>query len=259
MHKSIIINHLDQGLKLVKHPCLGGRSALIVHPENVNLVSPIEAARNLRSRCFSKICRAALEFLEYLSAEGGDLVGVTGSLAYDSEKAEDIDLVAYGPRIERVYKALHDLREDGITRPFRGRGHAWSNSDYLLNSIIASKRLLFGYYKGFEYNVRLVYCAKPARCIPIKVLGKAVLEADVVSSTSFSSPAFYMMRIRKILDTDVALLTGLEHIQMITFRLRYMEIPVGSRVIVRGEIETLEGVLRIIPDHSGFVHVVSMS
>jgi len=186
------------------------------------------------------------------------LVGVTGSLAYSPEDAEDIDLVAYGPRIERVYKALRDLREDAITQPFRGRGHAWSDYDYLLNNIIASRRLLFGYYKGFEYNVRLVYCTKPVRCIPIRVLGRARLEADIVSSISFSTPALYTLRIRKIFDTDISLLNGLEYIQMITFRLRYMEIPVSSRIIVRGEIESLEGVPRIIPDHGGFVRIVSL-
>ena len=258
VHRPIIANHSNQGLNLVRHPCLGGRRAFIVHPGNARLLSPIMAAKNLKTMCSSKLCKAALDFLEYLSAEGEGLVGVTGSLAYDPRNAEDIDLVAYGPRIERVYKALRDLRKDGITLPFRGRGHAWSDSDYYLNNVIASQRLLFGRYKGFEYNVRLVYCTKPARCTPIKVLGEAVLEADIVSSISFSTPAFYLMRIRRVLGTDVALPTRLEHMHMMTFRLRYMEIPTGSRVMVKGEIESLEGVLRIVPDHVGFVHILSL-
>jgi hypothetical protein len=45
---------------------------------------------------------------------------------------------------------------------------------------------------------------------------------------------------------------------MYTFRLRYMELPIGSVILVRGEVEDHEGVPILVPDHKGFVKMLSI-
>lgn len=249
------------GIRFIRHECIGRRSSYIVYPGSASFISPIDSAKRLRRECRSALCSAALELLEYISSVT-DLVGVTGGLAYNPLGANDIDIVVYGSRIETVYNVLRDLRYDGVTSPFTGRGHGWSNYDYTLNSVIARLRYLLGYYKGYEYNVRLIYCTRPARCTPIQVLGRIMLEAEVVSALGFSTPSLYVLRPRRIHTENRAILnkiTKARSLQMITYRLRYAEIPVKTIITVKGELESHEGVLRVIPDHGGNIRITKIN
>jgi len=247
-----------RGVRFMKHECIGGRSSYIAYPGPAHFISPIDSAEVLREKCGSALCRAALELLEHIVSIT-DLVGVTGGLAYNPLGASDIDIVAYGPRIEEVYKALRDLRLDGITSPFTGRGHGWRDSDHILNSLIREQRYLLGYYKGFEYNIRLIYCTKPARCNPIRLLGRVKLEAEVISAIGFSTPSLYVLKPKRIYAGDEKIIGEIARaqlLQMLTYRLRYAEIPVRTVILVEGELESHEEVPRIVPDHGGSVSII---
>jgi len=248
------------GARIARHPCLGGREAYIATPDEAVFVSPYQAAKALREKCSSRICLAARELVEYIGS-ADELVGVTGGLAYNPRRAGDIDIVAYGPRIEEAYRVLRDLREESKTEPLQGEGHGWTSEDYELHMKIASRRLLLGYYKGVEYNVRLIYCTKPERCIPIRLLGEAEIEAHIVGGIGFSTPAIYLLRPKRVKSFTPFAAEALQRassIRLYTFRLRYMELPIGSTILVKGEVEEHEGVPVLVPDHKGFVKILSM-
>ena len=240
------------GLRVEESRCLGGRRALVLEPRavGVQLVAPWDAARRLRG-CGSRTCRAAMDLLEHLSSAIGNagVAGVTGGLAYAPSKAGDVDLVVYGGRaVERAYRALVDMREEGVTSPMPPRGHEWSRYDVELARHLNRSRVLLGVYRGVEYNVRLVPCTAPSRCTPARILGEARIVGDVCGSAGFTTPAFYTLCSK---DRPV--------IHVATWRLRYTEIPVGARVEAWGSLEEWCGGLRVlVPDHGGGMRLVRL-
>ncbi|KSW11978.1 hypothetical protein CF15_04095 [Pyrodictium occultum] len=239
----------DEGLAAGREPCLGGRETLLLRPGRARLESPVAAAKRLRS-CSTRLCRAALQLLDELRAYT-ELAGVTGGLAYNPAGAGDIDIVVYGTGIEEVYKLLQDLRIEGVTRPYHGRGHGWSRADMELNRAIAGDRVLIGYMGGFEYNVKLVPCRRPARCTPIRILAEGALVRGVLRPVSpYTVPALYKLELEKPLRLGLG---SYNWIYLLTHRLRYTEMPRGLRVEVLGDIEHFEGSVRLVPDHGGYV------
>ena len=228
-------------------PCLGGLEAAVIDrgASGVRLVPPWEAVERLQG-CGSRVCRAALTLLEYIHSAGVEAAGVTGGLAYNPRGAGDADLVVYGAgEAGRVYKLLRDLREEGVTEPFRGRGHGWSRRDETLGAALAEHRLLIGLLGGVEYNVRLVACKAPGPCWPIRVVGEAVVEATVCGGLAYTTPSIYR-------------LCGARASFMMSYRLRYAEIPVGARIRAAGRLEEhCPGLLVLNPDHGGWVEMLA--
>ncbi|HIQ23919.1 MAG TPA: hypothetical protein EYH50_02595 [Pyrodictium delaneyi] len=180
-----------------------------------------------------------------------DLVGVTGGLAYNPYKASDIDIVVYGAHADRVYQLLVKLRREGITTPYRGVGHSWSSSDIELNRALNKERVLIGYINGFEYNVKLVPCTKPAPCIPFKTVNTRVKVRGVVRHVSpYTVPAVYKLELYKPLTLGTKSYTW---VYLFSHRLRYTEILEGMAVEAKGVLEEFEGLVRLVPDHSGYV------
>ena len=225
-----------------------GIESYILDPARASLVAPWEAAAGLRG-CSAPACRAALELLELLGlAPGEPPGGVTGGLAYSPGRAGDLDLVVYGARAgEEVYRALRDLREDGVTAPLRGRGHGWSAADERLHGALASARLLQGVYRGFVYEVRVVACTAPSHCPRIHVEGEAVVEGTVCGGAGYTTPSLYRL-----------CGAGEAEWLVMTYRLRYTELPRGLRVRVRGQVQVLCGLRVIVPDHGGSVEPLGL-
>jgi len=200
--------------------------------------------------CGSRLCKQALEFVDLIMSHT-DLVGVTGGLAYDPEGASDIDIVVYGARVDEVYRLLVDLRREGVTSPYLGSGHGWSSDDLALNTVAREERVLIGYVGGFEYNVKLVHCTRPAPCTPFRILNlEAKVRANVRHVSPYTVPAVYRLELNEPLKIGTRSYTW---IYLLSHRLRYTEIPEGMAVEAKGVLEEFEGLLRLVPDHSGYV------
>ena len=242
-----LLENTNPGL-VDEDPCTGHRVAL-VDPgrEGVELVSPLAAAAALEG-CRLPICRAALELLTALRDGGVGLVGVTGGLAYDPRKASDIDVVVYGQEhVDTAYQVLAELRREGVTGEAPPRGHGWTALDREL-ALAARGRLLLGLYKGYEYNVRLVPCTRPAACTRVHGLGMVRLKGRICGGVNYTTPAFY--RLCSAADSVVAV--------VVTYRLRYMELPDGLPVEVYGRLEEWCGGGRyVVPDMGGYVRLLS--
>ncbi len=225
-----------------------GIESYILDPSRALLHAPWEAAAGLRS-CDAPICRAALGLLELLGlAPGEPPGGVTGGLAYSPGSASDIDLVVYGLGAgEEVYRALRDLREDGVTAPLWGRGHGWSAADEGLHEALATARLLQGVYRGFVYEVRVTACTAPSHCPRIHVEGWAVVEGVVCGGLGYTTPSLYRV-----------CGAGGEEWLVMSYRLRYTELPRGLRVRVGGQVQRLCGLRVLVPDHGGSVEPLGL-
>jgi len=250
----IVVPRIVKGSKTwsAVHPRLAKETPCFDFPVSVagpsaRFLSPVDAAQRLRRNCASGVCRAALELLDALaSAVGWDSVGVTGSLAYSPEQADDIDIVVYGyGKVLEAYRVLAELRGSGLTRPYLGRGHAWSREDRLLHAKLARKRLLFGVFQGYEYNVRLVTCTSPAPCTRVRSLGHIEVRGRLCSALGFTTPAHYML-----------CTTGGHRVHIVTYRLRYSELPLGVMLEVRGLRQELCGRELVTPDHGGYIRIV---
>ncbi|WP_338248942.1 hypothetical protein [Pyrodictium abyssi] len=212
-------------------------------------MSPLAIVSRLRA-CDRTLCRKARDLVDAIMGYT-DLVGVTGGLAYNPYKASDIDIVVYGSRVDRVYQLLVELRREGVTAPYRGAGHGWSSSDIELNTALNKERVLIGYIDGFEYNVKLVPCTKPAPCIPFRTVKAGVKARGVVKRVSpYTVPAVYRLELYKPLTLGTKSYTW---VYLFSYRLRYTEIPEGMAVEAKGVLEEFEGLVRLVPDHSGYV------
>lgn len=245
-----MLRAVDPGL-VGRDPCTGHDVPLLDPNKaggNVRLVSPLDAAAAL-ARCSLPICRAALDLLELLRGEGVRLVGVTGGLAYDPASAGDIDLVVYGQRqVDLAYQALARLRAEEVTEEAPPGGHGWSVLDREL-ALAARGRLLLGLYRGFEYSIRLVPCTMPTACTRIRVRGMARLRGRLCGGVAYTTPAFY-----RLCSSD----SGVADVVVVTYRLRYMELPEGIPVEVYGRLEEwCGGGLYVVPDIGGYVKLLS--
>ena len=226
-------------------PCAGRPSGL-AGGTDVEFVDPLHASAEL-STCTRPVCRAAASLARLLEAEAGVEVGVTGGLAYNPEGAGDIDLVVYGQReADTVYEVLRSLRRRGVTAPAPPEGHGWSSLDRMLGGMLAGSRVLIGLYRGFEYNVKLVPCTSPARCVRVRAAGRGMVRGRVCAASGHTVPAYYLVCGR---DGEAVVLS---------YRLRYTEIPEGSTVEVAGRVEEWCGGRYLVPDLDGYVKLLSL-
>jgi len=239
----------DPAVSYQEDVCLGGKKVYVLDTSMAELYSPLELIERVES-CKEKICSIAREFVEHLPSS--DKIGVSGRLSYDPSNARDIDIVVYGQRAgEEVYRALVDLRDDKVTEPFYGVGRCWSKSDVSLNKLVAEGRVVFGLFRGVEYNVRIVPCICPQKCIPRRIAGRRSIVGVIEDNKlSFMTPAYYVVKLHR-----QVVVGGLKtrRIFLVTYRLKYSELPLGLEVEVEGDIELFESTISIVPDHSGYV------
>ena len=235
--------------------CLMGLQAPVALPTSgLGFLSPLEAREAFPKKCRESgrrgWCRDAQAFIEALEA-ASSIVGVTGSAALDPSRAGDLDLVVYGAkRGYRAYRALLEMREEGVTQPLEGPGKEWSRDDWELHRLLCGRRVLQGRYGVVEYTVRIVHCSKPVPCAPRRILGRALVLGIVVGDeASYTTPAIYPLRV-------LAGWSG-DRVFFLTHRVRYQEIPRGSIVEVEGLVEEVDGVAEAVsPDHGGRIRLV---
>ncbi len=207
------------------------------------VISPFDALQGVKG-CDTRVCRAALELLDHLASAGVELAGVTGSLAYRPGRARDVDVVVYGLRDGyRAYRALMDMRRDGISQPLNSPDTGWEPSV----ASTVSGRLLLGVYRGNIYSVRIVKCVSPLPCTPSRPLGRVKVCGRLVHvEEPWLTPTVY-----RIVGDGAAT-------YILTYRLRYAELPQGVRVCVKGILEESCGLKRVVPDVGGSVEVLGV-
>lgn len=191
-----------------------------------------------------------------LEAESGVEVGVTGSSLLGVGR--DVDLVAYGVEASaQVYEALSTLRRRGLLKPLGGRAlieeyrKNLEDAGVEFNGFVrrAAYRLLVGVYEGKPYSIRLVARRRPLygcrRTVKISWVEMVVRILD--SSKGFVTPAIY--RVQPISGApgyadDLGFL--------VTYRIRYMELPEDAVAHVSGYLEHIPGLgYAVVPDHPG--------
>lgn len=215
--------------KCLVDPCLHVKIPLFMPDSKSKVISPFEAANSLND-CNNKVCRAAARLLE-LFQEVGYLAGISGSLAYKPHSANDIDIVVYGSS-EEAYMFLKELRQEGVTRPL------YPDNTY-------SNRLLFGRFLGVPYSIRLVSVTKPRPCIKRVLERPIVFSAKVIDSVSYTTPAYYLVKVEKGVYNGIILLIR-------TLRLRYTELNC-KYVVVKGVLERVCGNMIVSPDVNGYI------
>ncbi len=191
-----------------------------------------------------------------LEAESGAEVGVTGSSLLGVGR--DIDLIVYGFEASvQVYEALSTLRRRGVLKPLSGSALMEEYRKNLEDTRIglsgfrrrAAHRLLVGVYEGKPYSIRLVARRRPIygcrRTIKISRVEMAARILD--SSKGFVTPAIYRIQPLsgpQVYASDVEFL--------VTYRIRYMELPECAMVQVSGYLEYIPGLgYAVVPDHPG--------
>jgi hypothetical protein len=244
----------DHGLVVTRLSRLCGKEVILANLRKSSVGSPYDAANSIRS-CKAKVCRAAAELLDYLPGEG---VGVTGSLAYDPSSSQDIDVVVYGYRnAYRAYHALLDLRLSGVTKPLLDIKPEWTDADSELHKALAARRVLQGVFKGYHYSVRLVSCALASTQIPITCSGKIQVLGVLKSlGPNYLTPTYYVI---EAFEEARFLNARIQRLYLATYRIRYTEIPSGSVVQVYGELQLHDGLPMVVPDHGGYVKLLSLN
>lgn len=185
---------------------------------------------------------------EYTGIDMEDIY-VTGSRALGF-CCGDIDLVIYcGSKCWRVYSVLRFLRETGVTKPLTGIHVLTEHSkhpDLLLSeyTVLRSHSVLQGVYKDTRYSLRIVVFRKGfSRCVmKTRVKKHYTGLIEIVEAVSpYTTPAYY--RVKLCCRSRV--------VYMMTFRTRYTELPVGSRLYVLDGVieESRSGVEFLVPDH----------
>ncbi len=199
----------------------------------------------------------AWELKILLAREAGislDSIGVTGSLlaktVIPSIEAGDIDIVVRGTReSEKAYRALRRLREKGILSSVNSPVYRELEvQDEKTRHTLMKKRLLEGLYKNTPYSIRLIPCRKQQAITGrIKRLGwwEGVLEI-IEHIQPYIMPYHYKIR---VIRTN----NPYKPTSLISYRMRFSELPLGLRLYVRGILEyhVGEGELKICPDHPG--------
>ena len=183
-----------------------------------------------------------------------DSLGVTGSLLAKTViprlEAVDIDIVVRGiEESKRVYEVLRKLRDERLLSPVNSPVYRELEvQDLKTRHTLMKKRILEGLYKNIPYSIRLIPCRRQqAITSRIKRLEwwEGVIEI-VEQIQPYIMP--YQYRIHVVKTNSPYKPTSL-----ISYRMRFSELPLGLRLYVRGILEyhTSEGELKICPDQPG--------
>ncbi|MEL9970380.1 MAG: hypothetical protein QXR57_06820 [Metallosphaera sp.] len=167
-----------------------------------------------------------------------DNVGVTGSYLY-SRTGNDFDLLSTDPR---NYFILKELRKKGITDPLtsveKSELETLDSRDF---SLLKSRRVLEGMYKGVPYTFKIVECINFGRVKKIERFEGTIKITE--AKKPFSLPVMY--------------LTSLG-ITLTSFRIRFTEIPVGTTLMVKGSLLHREDMLDLDLDLAEEVKIVEL-
>ena len=206
-----------------------------------------------------QIDNVAMKFREIISHYANvslEEIGITGSLLarklVPGLMPEDIDIVVSGiSEAVKVYKALQKMRAEGVTRPipYTIRPPDAEVLDRKSRIRLMRKRLLEGIFEGYHYSIRLIPCKTTTNCIhKIRLLSRWNGVIEIVEQLSpYISPYTYSIRVVATSERNP------RPQLLVSTRIRFSEIPVGTRLYVEGDLEYNEGlgVLQLCPDHPG--------
>jgi len=185
-----------------------------------------------------KISELCSDLLSTLSTVCGLKCGVAGSLLYGAvTEHSDIDIVCIDN--SGAYECLNNLRKNYVLKPF-------SYSDFLIEYTNVSEGLSFndhlrlstnritqGVFKSRRYTLRLIDPLRErALQVPCLLSYRAARVITKIKSTDYRTPSIYTVEL--IRPQIIA-----EKVLMVTFRVRYTEIPKESLVSINNAFITL--------------------
>jgi len=163
--------------------------------------------------------------IEDLSSSELCEVGLTGSYLVSALlkniKPRDVDLVIRDIDVGfKIYSKLRELRERGITRPL-GEPGEFEGTDLETRIALLKSRVLEGVIGDVVYSIRILSCRESIKPICVESFdyfsGELIIVEDV---SSFVMPYTYIAE------------SKLGRVLVRSLRMRYSEIPVGSRLVV---------------------------
>ena len=163
--------------------------------------------------------------IEDLSSSELREVGLTGSYLVSvflkNIKPRDVDLVIKDVNVGlKVYNKLREMRERGITKPLEKPGE-FEGTDLETRIALLKSRVLEGVIGDVIYSIRILSCRESVKPICVESFEYFSGELVIVEGvSSFVMPYTYIAesKIGKVLVRSL--------------RMRFSEIPVGSRLIV---------------------------
>ncbi len=201
------------------------------------------------------------KFLSEISNIDEEDIYVTGSyrVCLFNEETSDVDLIVYGSRnTKEMYRVLKDLREDGITKSLSNGGllmeyHKHEDLGFNEYRMLRNNSVLQGvFFDKIRYSIRLVpYTRGFNKCIErTKFIGFYRLRIRIVDYIQhYTTPAKYIVEVINA-PAKLSKILG-KKIQLITYRLRYTELPPNTVLegIFRVEVLVNNNIVRIVPDY----------
>ena len=229
---------------------------------NVPLI-PLEQTYpyNLHYCGINSRARYLRKFLSEISGIDEEDIYITGSyrVCLFNEETSDVDLIVYGNRnVDKIYKVLKDLRENRITRPLSNGSllieyHKHKDLRFKEYEILRSNSVLQGVFLNkIRYSIRLVpYVRGFNKCVEkTKFIGFYRLKVRIVDYIQhYTTPAKYVVEVIKA-PSKLSLILK-KKIHLITYRLRYTELPLNTILngVFRVEALVSNNTVRIVPDY----------
>ncbi len=185
---------------------------------------------------------------------GLESIGITGSLLAKKIiprlESADIDIVVRGvEESKRVYSALRELRGEGVLSSINSPVHRELEvQDPKTRYTLMKNRLLEGLYENTPYSIRLIPCRRPH--FPKNKIRRLGWWEGIIEIIEPIQPYImpYQYRVRAIKTNSSYKPTSL-----ISYRMRFSELPIGLRLYVKGVLEHHGGggELKICPDQPG--------
>ncbi len=172
----------------------------------------------------------AEELITFLRDECNLTCGITGSLLGGyATKTSDIDIVCMDR--EGAYECLSKLRKEGLIQPLYPQytvkeiGEVKEVISQQLHTVLASRRLTQGIFKGYPYTMKIVNCRR-GKDLNVKPIYSLTSELTIIlRGSDYRCPSIYPA---DLLSTS----TVLKKAYLLTFRTRLTELKEGT--ILRG-------------------------
>ena len=225
--------------------CLKRAVPVIPRAAILRVLNPLDAVSR------SALDARAREFIEIIACESGldtSDIGITGSYlaktVVRSIVPRDLDIIVYGEEAgARLYRALSKLRREGITEPASAKQFKPGSMNVESWLRLARRRVLEGVYKDLEYSVRAVRCVEEEPCTSwIEVIGRTKLLIEITEHVSpFIMPYRYRARVLRIEKDPKGILREGMTIDITSQRMRFSEIPLGTKLRVETTLLFVDG------------------
>ena len=216
-----------------------GRTVPVIGRGGAEIVDPAEALKR------ATVPPQARELIDVIAPSWA---GLTGSYALGLQRPDsDVDILVYSRRPHEAYRALADLREEGLVADCRQDLRYAKERDsfnYPEFSLLHPLKLLDSCFRGLPYTLRILRLAQERPCESrFTPLGWVAFVGEVRGGEPYLTPAVYSVRPDAV-----------GEVLMMTWRTRYQELPEG-RYFISGLLQRdeVKGQLYVVPDLGGRV------